>query len=86
LSVSTPQKVYLQCKQEAGIEKRGGIHSLRHAYATHQLEAGMPVHQLQRALGHRSLESTMRYVHWVSDHQTGGDPRVDLVAELGLAT
>lgn len=84
LHVSTPQKVYLQCKREAGIEKRGGIHALRHAYATHQLEAGMPVHQLQRALGHRSLESTMRYVHWVSEHRSGADTRVDLVAELGL--
>jgi len=86
LSVSTPQKIYVQCKREAGIEKRGGIHALRHAYATHQLEAGMPVHQLQRALGHRSLESTMRYVHWVSEHRSGADTRVDLVAELALAS
>ena len=84
LSVSTPQKVYIQCKQEAGIHKRGGIHALRHAYATHQLEAGMPVHQLQRVLGHRSLESTMRYVHWVSDYKAGASIKVDLVAELGL--
>jgi len=86
LHVSTPQKVYVQCKRAAGIEKRGGIHALRHAYATHQLEAGMAVHQLQRALGHRSLESTMRYVHWVSEHRSGADTRVDLVAELGLAS
>jgi site-specific recombinase XerD len=31
LSVSTPQKVYVQCKQDAGIKKQGGIHALRHA-------------------------------------------------------
>lgn len=86
LSVSTPQKVYIQCKQAAGIEKRGGIHALRHAYATHQLEAGMPVHKLQRLLGHRSLESTMRYVHYVSEHQAGTSTNVDLIAELGLET
>jgi site-specific recombinase XerD len=84
LSVSTPQKVYIQCKADAGIEKRGGIHSLRHAYATHQLEAGMPIHKLQRSMGHRSLESTMRYVHWVSDYQAGVSTKVDLVGELGL--
>lgn len=84
LHISTPQKVYIDCKQEAGIQKQGGIHSLRHAFATHQLEAGMPVHQLQRVLGHCSLESTMRYVHWVSDYQAGASSRVDLVAELGL--
>lgn len=86
LSVSTPQKVYIQCKQDAGIKKRGGIHALRHAYATHQLEAGMPVHRLQRILGHRSLESTMRYAHWVSDYQAGASNKVDLVAELGLVS
>ena len=84
LSVSTPQKVYNQCKQVAGIEKRGGIHSLRHAFATHKLEAGMPIHQLQHALGHRSLESTARYVHWVSGYQAGVSTTVDLVGELGL--
>lgn len=86
LSVSTPQKVYNQCKQLASIEKQGGIHALRHAYATHQLEAGMPIHQLQRTLGHSSIESTMRYVHWVSEYQAGVSSKVDLVAELGLGT
>ena len=84
LSVSTPQKVYIQCKADAGIEKRGGIHALRHAYATHQLEAGMAVHKLQRSLGHRSVESTMRYVHYVSDYQAGTSTKVDLVGELDL--
>ena len=84
LHVSTPQKVYNECKRAAGIEKQGGIHALRHAYATHQLEAGMPVHKLQRVLGHCSLESTMRYVHWVSDHQADASLKVDLVAELAL--
>ena len=85
LNVCTPQKVYAQCKRAAGIDKRGGIHALRHAFATHQLEAGMAVHKLQRTLGHRSLESTMRYVHWVSDYRAGTSATVDLVAELGLA-
>ena len=86
LSVSTPQKVYMECKQEAGIKKQGGIHALRHAYATHQLEAGMAVHKLQRLLGHRSIESTMRYVHCVSDYQSGISAKVDLVSELGMDT
>ena len=55
----------LPCQARAGIDKVGGIHSLRHAYATHQLEAGLPVHQLQRLLGHQNIHSTLRYVHWV---------------------
>jgi site-specific recombinase XerD len=86
LSISTAQKVFMQCKALAGIEKRGGIHSLRHAYATHQLEAGMPVHRLQRLLGHQSIESTMRYVHWTSEHESGTSTSADLVAELGLGS
>jgi len=52
LSVSTAQKVFVGAKRRAGVEKIGGIHSLRHAYATHPLETGLPVHPLQRLLGH----------------------------------
>jgi len=81
----TAQLVFLKCKQTAGIEKVGGIHALRHAYATHQLEAGLPVHKLQYYLGHRRLETTMRYVHWVSDYQASENQYADLVAELELA-
>ncbi|MBT8126269.1 MAG: tyrosine-type recombinase/integrase [Gammaproteobacteria bacterium] len=33
----------------------------RHAYATHQLAAGMPIHQLKEMLGHSELKSTERY-------------------------
>lgn len=66
LSVSSIQKAYTCAKRAAGLHKQGGIHALRHAFATHQLEAGMPVHRLQRLLGHRSLSTTMRYVHLVS--------------------
>ena len=54
----------------------------RHAYATHQLEAGMPVHQLQRLLGHNNLQSTMRYLHWVPSHQHAAG--MDLLAALGV--
>ena len=53
----------------------------RHAYATHRLEAGLPIHRLQRLMGHRNLQSTLRYVHWVpSDREGDGD--FDLIAAL----
>jgi integrase/recombinase XerD len=81
LDVSTPQKVFTVAKRRTGIDKVGGIHSLRHAYATHQLEAGLPVHQLQRLLGHQNLQSTLRYVHWVPGHQEG-QRCTDLIAAL----
>ena len=82
LEVSSAQRAYTQAKARAGIEKVGGIHGLRHAYATHQLEAGLPVHILQRLLGNRSMQSTLRYVHWLPSYRDGGVQHCDLVGAL----
>ncbi len=57
------QKAYTVVKRRAGVTKRGGIHALRHAFATHLLEAGVDVHTIQRLLGHRALSTTSRYFH-----------------------
>ncbi len=81
-SIGTAQKGYTRAKRSAGIDKQGGIHALRHAYATHQLEAGMPVHQLQRLLGHQSLRTTLRYIHWIPHYQSDGGRGADLVGAL----
>jgi site-specific recombinase XerD len=82
LGVSSIQRAYRRAKQRAGIDKRGGIHALRHAYATHQLENGLAVHRLQQQLGHRHLTTTLRYVHWVASYQSGSGDFSDLVAAL----
>jgi len=58
--------LYAQAKQRAGIEKAGGLHTLRHTFATHLLEAGVGLHTLQCLLGHKSLRSTTRYLHLVA--------------------
>ena len=81
ISLTSVQKAFTAAKRRAGIDKVGGIHALRHAYATHQLEAGMPVHQLQRLLGHQDIHSTLRYVHWIPDYREGGSG-ADLIAGL----
>lgn len=55
-----------------GISKRCSPHSFRHAYATHQLEAGMPLHQLQHQLGHSDMRTTSRYLHWLPELSNQG--------------
>jgi len=81
LSISAIQKAYKKAKQAVPINRVGGIHSLRHAYATHQLAAGLPIQQLQRQLGHRNLQSTLRYIHWVPI-PTAQPGEQDLLAQL----
>ncbi|MFI5398621.1 MAG: tyrosine-type recombinase/integrase [Candidatus Binatia bacterium] len=63
MDVASAQKIYTTAKRRAGIEKVGGIHALRHAFATHSLEAGVDLPTLGRMLGHTSVTTTMRYLH-----------------------
>lgn len=71
LTVVSAQRIYARAKARARVDKDGGIHGLRHASARHQLAAGLPIHVLQRRLGHGNIQSTLRYVHWVPNDQRG---------------
>ena len=64
MSRASVQGAFRTAKHRAGITKTGvAIHTLRHSYATHLLEAGVNPRLIQRYLGHTQLETTMVYLH-----------------------
>ena len=63
MSIRSVQHLYYKAVKDANIKRKGGIHTLRHSFATHSLETGMGIFQLQKFLGHKCLKTTLQYVH-----------------------
>jgi integrase/recombinase XerD len=64
MALTTVQDCIKKVVEQLGWAKRGiSTHTLRHSYATHLLEAGVNLRQIQKYLGHRSLQCTMLYLH-----------------------
>jgi integrase/recombinase XerD len=79
ISIDYAQRIYNWAKHKAQIHKGKGIHTLRHCFATHLLEAGVDLVTIKTLLGHNSLQSTQRYLQIRQPKLTGMANPLDLL-------
>jgi integrase/recombinase XerD len=70
-SLGALQRVCRRAVVAAGFTKKVSLHTLRHSYATHLLEAGVDVVTIQRLLGHNQVQTTARYLHLTAPRLAG---------------
>ena len=63
ISTRAIQKVFENAKRKAGIKKPATVHTLRHSFATHLLEAGTDIYRVQKLMGHTTPKTTTIYIH-----------------------
>jgi len=79
VSRDTIGHIWTKIKKKSGLTKRCGIHSLRHAFATHMLEKGVDLYTIKQLLGHASIHSTSRYLHLSKQRMIETDSPLDLL-------
>src|SRR5919199_556448 len=65
LNPSSIRKLVKKYYAKAGVRK-SGVHTLRHTFSAHNVNNGMPIADLQKVLGHKKKETTLKYIHVVS--------------------
>lgn len=84
IDLKTAQRIYCAAREKAGLGREGGIHSLRHSFATHLLESGVDIHTIQCLLGHGHVSTTTRYFHLAHHKLTGAISPLELLDQIQL--
>jgi integrase/recombinase XerD len=82
LDTRSAGRYFYAARNAAGIAKVGGIHTLRHCFATHLLEAGVDLNSISQLLGHAKLSTTSRYLRMARPGHSAGDRALALLANL----
>lgn len=79
IDIKVAQRMYGAARDKAGLGREGGIHTLRHCFATHLFESGVDIHTIQRLPGHTHVSTTMRYFHLAQNKLTGATSPLELL-------
>jgi len=63
LTARSVDRIIKRYSKSSGIVRKVSPHTLRHTFATHLLDAGADIREIQEMLGHSSLSTTQRYIH-----------------------
>ena len=79
IQTTTVQKAISKIAVELRFAKRVTIHTLRHSYASHLLEAGVNLKAIQKYLGHSSLQTTMVYLHLTETAEANAREKIEQI-------
>jgi site-specific recombinase XerD len=81
MSKSSVQDAFRAALKQSGINKRASVHTLRHSWATHLLEAGVNLRLIQEYLGHNSPKTTSVYTHLTARAEQLGAEAINRVID-----